>query len=202
MRAIRRSPAFLNSPPFLHSSGLSCVHSQATCVRGQRLRVGQLRAPFRRRPALRGGVAGTVCIGGGGGRGDGREEGLGGLVVRVGRFLQSSTGQAVTWGLLVWLVLTGRAGFIFDTVLWAFGLLTVVPVVAVVAFRWWVGRSVIEGTCPNCGAAVTGMKGQPFRCFSCGQVIKAEQGGGFGLNDPTKATVDVDAKAVDVDVID
>lgn len=74
------------------------------------------------------------------------------------------------------------------------------PVVALVAVRWWVSRSVVEGSCPSCGGRVSGVKGSKFRCLGCGQVIIAEKGGGFGINDPARATVDVDA--VDVEIVE
>lgn len=123
------------------------------------------------------------------------------VALKAGRFAKSSNGQLVVWGILVWLVITGRIGFIFDSFLIIFAVLSVVPVVGLLLFRWWVSSNISEGVCPNCGAAVTGIKAQPFQCMSCGQVIMADRTGSFGLNDPTQATVDVQAKdVIDVDV--
>lgn len=123
------------------------------------------------------------------------------VALKAGRFAKSSNGQLAVWGVLVWLVITGRIGFIFDSFLIIFAVLSVVPVVGLLLFRWWVSSNISEGVCPNCGSAVTGIKAQPFQCMSCGQVIKADRAGSFGLNDPTQATVDVQATdVIDVDV--
>jgi len=123
------------------------------------------------------------------------------VALKAGRFAKSSNGQLAVWGVLVWLVITGRIGFIFDSFLVIFAVLSVVPVVGLLLFRWWVSSNIAEGACPNCGAAVTGIKAQPFQCMSCGQVIKADRSGSFDLNDPTQATVDVQATdVIDVDV--
>lgn len=122
------------------------------------------------------------------------------VALKAGRFAKSSNGQLAVWGVLVWLVITGRIGFIFDSFLIIFAVLSVVPVVGLLLFRWWVSSNISEGVCPNCGSAVTGIKAQPFQCMSCGQVIKADRAGSFGLNDPTQATVDVQATdVIDVD---
>ncbi|KAK4536748.1 hypothetical protein CDCA_CDCA09G2773 [Cyanidium caldarium] len=119
------------------------------------------------------------------------------LLVRAGRFLSSSQGQLVAWALLVWLVVTGRIGFIFDSFLVLFALLSVAPVVGVLAFRWWFANNVKEGACPNCNANVAGIVGRDFPCPSCGQRIEAERSGAFVFREPAgSATINVEAKEV------
>ncbi len=115
----------------------------------------------------------------------------------TGRFLQSSTGQAVLWGGLIWLVLTGRIGWIFDSFLYLLLFFSVAPIVGVIALRWWLNRQLVQGTCPSCGARVAGLRNQPFQCISCGQMVRGENGGDFSVNDPASATIDIDAKTVD-----
>lgn len=115
----------------------------------------------------------------------------------AGRFFQTSSGQVLLWGGLLWLILTGRIGWIFDSVLILLALLSVVPVVGILAFRWWLNRQLVQGVCPSCGAPVTGLRNQPFQCLSCGQVVQGEDMGSFSVNDPSSATIDIDAKNVD-----
>lgn len=121
-------------------------------------------------------------------------------LLRVGRFFQSSNGQLLLWAGFVWLVLSGNASIIFDSFLFILLFVTVVPVVALFAFRFWVSRQMVEGSCPNCGNAVNGMRGKPFQCMNCGQVVKGEGKNDFSWGtEPSSATIDVDAIDVDVD---
>lgn len=119
------------------------------------------------------------------------------FLVTVARFLQSPSGQVVMWGGLVWLVLTGRIGFIFDSFLFLFSFVTVVPVLAVLGFRWWLSRQLVRGECPSCGASITAVKGKSFPCPSCGNTVYGESSGNFSVKDPTSATIDIDAKQID-----
>lgn len=119
------------------------------------------------------------------------------VLLSTGRFFQSPTGQVVLWGGLVWMVITGRIGFLFDSFLFLFAVVTILPVFAMVAFRWWVGRQVVQGTCPYCGAHVTGLRNQTFQCTNCGNTMQAEDAGNFSVKDPSSATIDIDAKEVD-----
>lgn len=121
---------------------------------------------------------------------------------RTGRFLQTSAGQGLLWGGLIWLVLTGRAGWIFDSFLYLLLFFSVVPIVGILVLRWWVNRQLVQGNCPSCGAPVSGLKNQSFQCMNCGAVISGEtlgkkETGGFSVNDPAGATIDIDAKRID-----
>lgn len=119
------------------------------------------------------------------------------FLASTGRFLQSPSGQVVLWMGLVWLVLTGRIGFIFDSFLFLFAFVTIVPVLAVLTFRWWLSRQLVQGICPSCGSVVTGLKGQSFPCTVCGNTVQGENTGSFSVKDPTSATIDIDAKEID-----
>lgn len=101
------------------------------------------------------------------------------------------------WGGLVWLVLTGRIGFLFDSFLILVAVLSIVPVLAMLGFRWWVNRQLVQGICPSCGTSVTGLKGQSFPCTVCGNTVQGETTGDFSVKDPSSATIDIDAKQVD-----
>lgn len=116
-------------------------------------------------------------------------------LLSIGRFLQSPSGQLVLWAGLIWLVLTGRIGVLFDSFLVLFAVVSIVPVLAIVGFRWWINRQLVKGVCPNCGAQVTGLKNQPFQCMTCGNTVQGERGD-FSVKDPSKATIDIDAKEI------
>lgn len=117
-------------------------------------------------------------------------------LIGAGRFLQSPTGQLVLWAGLAWLVFTGRIGMLLDSFLVLFAVLTIVPVLAVVGFRWWINRQLVQGTCPSCGAQVTGLRNQAFKCMTCGNTVMGERGD-FSVKDPSSATIDIDAKEID-----
>lgn len=119
------------------------------------------------------------------------------FLLSAARFLRSPPGQVMLWAGLVWLVITGRIGFIFDSFLVLFAFVTIVPVLAVLGFRWWLSRQLVQGTCPSCGSVVTGLKGQSFPCTVCGNTVQGETTGNFSVKDPTSATIDIDAKEID-----
>lgn len=105
------------------------------------------------------------------------------------------------WAGFVWLVLSGNASIIFDSFLFILLLVTVVPILGLLAFRLWAGSQLVQGTCPNCGSPVSGIRNKPFQCMSCGQVVKGESNGNFTWGgEPSSATIDVDV--IDVDVAD
>lgn len=118
------------------------------------------------------------------------------ILFAAGRFLQSPSGQLVLWGLLFWLIFTGRIGIIFDSFLILFGVMTIVPVLAILGFRWWINRQLVQGTCPSCGTSVTGLRGQAFKCTVCGRPVQGENTGNFSVKDPSSATIDIDAKEI------
>lgn len=97
----------------------------------------------------------------------------------------------------MWLVLTGRIGIIFDSFLVLFAVVTIVPVAAMLGFRWWISRQLVQGICPSCGASVTGLKGRAVNCTVCGTVFQAEKTGNFSVKDPSSATIDIDAKEIE-----
>lgn len=117
-------------------------------------------------------------------------------LISAGQFFQSTSGQIILWGGLVWLVVTGRIGVLFDSFLILFAIVTIVPVIALLGFRWWINRQVVRGTCPSCGANVTSLRGQTFQCTSCGSTMQDEDRGNFSVKDPSSATIDIDAKEI------
>lgn len=60
------------------------------------------------------------------------------------RFLQSETGQLGLFGLVCYLVLTGKISWIFDSFLIFFSVISILPVVGLLVFRWWVSKNVVQ----------------------------------------------------------
>ena len=118
------------------------------------------------------------------------------VLISAGQFFRSTSGQVILWGGLIWLVLTGRIGVLFDSFLILFAIVTIVPVIALLGFRWWINRQVVRGTCPSCGATVTSLRGQTFQCTSWGNTMQDEESGNFSVKDPSSATIDIDAKEI------
>jgi hypothetical protein len=185
-----------------------------TCfIAGAPLRIGSGRAQCRplgghrphiarAAPARRRARATPVAMRGPGGPSGGfpPPQKMADYLLRAGRFFQSSSGQLFLWAGFVWLVLSGNVSFIFDSFIFILLFVTVVPVVALFGFRWWVASQMVEGLCPNCGNAVNGMRGKSFQCMNCGQVVKGEGKDDFSWGtEPSSATIDVDAVDVEVD---
>jgi len=56
----------------------------------------------------------------------------------------------------------------------------------------------LQGTCSNCGMPVRGLKNRPFDCRNCGTTILNDDptNSRFEIDDPSKVTLDVEAKQV------
>lgn len=118
---------------------------------------------------------------------------------RTRQFLQSQTGQLFVWGGLFWLLISGQIGWILQSFFFLLFMCSVVPVLGILVLRFWLNRQLVQGSCPSCGAPVTGLKGRSFQCMSCGTWIQNDGGGpdNFSVGDPSTATIDIDAKRID-----
>ena len=87
-------------------------------------------------------------------------------------------------------------GWIVNSVLVLFAILLITPVIAFWLIRWWVQRNVIEDQCPVCNYEFTGFNRSNFRCPSCGEELKVEDGKFQRITPP--GTIDVDAVEVAV----
>lgn len=89
-------------------------------------------------------------------------------------FVQSENGQLALFGLVCYLVLSGKISWIFDSLLIFFSVLSILPIVGLVVFRWWVSKNVVQVYCPNCSAPVVGIKGREVPCSNCGYLLTVE----------------------------
>ncbi|MGF1520714.1 MAG: hypothetical protein ACFBSF_00155 [Leptolyngbyaceae cyanobacterium] len=68
---------------------------------------------------------------------------------------------------IVWLLGAAGLGWLVKSIAVLFGLLLVLPVLALVGFRWWLKRNLIEGTCPVCETPLTGLNKAQTTCPNC-----------------------------------
>jgi endogenous inhibitor of DNA gyrase (YacG/DUF329 family) len=102
---------------------------------------------------------------------------------------------------IIWLLGAIGLGWLVKSFFIVIGLLLLAPVVAVLGFRWWLKRNLVEGKCPVCSGPVAGFKTMSLACPSCGEPLTVSDGTVQRVTPP--GTVDVAVVDVDgVDVID
>ncbi|KAL2621054.1 hypothetical protein R1flu_001259 [Riccia fluitans] len=105
---------------------------------------------------------------GGGGGGEGGN-GIGRVIVNL----------ALAGG-LTYLTVTGKLGWVFDTIISLWLLAVLLPIVGVIAFLWFAEREIITGACPTCGESFQVFefvaKEEPQLCPYCTQPFKLENG--------------------------
>ncbi|GJD08538.1 hypothetical protein Gasu2_28330 [Galdieria sulphuraria] len=74
------------------------------------------------------------------------------------QFFQSENGQFILFGLVCYLVLSGKISWIFDSFLIFFSVISIIPIIGLLVFRWWVTQNVVQVFCPNCSSPVVGIK--------------------------------------------
>ncbi|MDH6057794.1 hypothetical protein [Umezakia ovalisporum] len=75
-----------------------------------------------------------------------------------------------------WLLASLGLGWLVNSLLIIFGLLLLTPVVAFLAFRWWLQRNLIPGHCPVCNFEFTGLNNTQLQCPNCGEQLSVQQG--------------------------
>ena len=101
---------------------------------------------------------------------------------------------------LIWLLGAIGLGWLVKSLLILFGLLLLLPVLAFIGFRWWLKRSLVQSACPICSHEFVSLNHSEFRCPSCNEPLKAEQGHFSRLVPP--GTIDVNAIDVTVQQIE
>lgn len=85
-------------------------------------------------------------------------------------------------------------GWLLKSLLVLFGLILITPILLFVGLRWWLGRNLIQGTCPSCGNPLTGLKNMQTTCPFCTQAVAVEN---TQFQRPTEPGT-IDVQAVDV----
>lgn len=114
------------------------------------------------------------------------------------QFNLSGVGCWLTLILFVWLFGAVGLGWLIKSALVIGALIVLTPVLAFVAFRFWIKRNVIEGPCPVCSQPLTGISPLPVPCPNCGTNLKATRDGFERVS--AEGTIDV--QAVDVQTVE
>lgn len=101
---------------------------------------------------------------------------------------------------LIWLLGSVGLGWLVKSVAVLGLLLVLAPIVAFIGLRWWLGRNLVQGNCPNCQAPVAGFKERPTLCTNCGTPLQVTAQGFQYAS--AEGTIDVDAEAVDVEAVE
>jgi hypothetical protein len=95
---------------------------------------------------------------------------------------------------VVWLLGTIGLGWLVKSFFILMALLLIAPVLAFLAFRWWLQRNLVEGQCPVCHYEFAGLNRTQTRCPNCSEPLKINQGHFQRLTPP--GIVDVEAVEV------
>lgn len=79
-------------------------------------------------------------------------------------------------------------------------LLVLLPVLGVLALRFWFQRNFIQSDCPVCGTSLAGFNQMQMQCPSCGELLQIQQGRFERLTSPgtiDATVVEVQAQTVD-----
>ena len=94
----------------------------------------------------------------------------------------------------IWLLGAVGLGWVVKSLAVLVVLVLVAPVLGFVGLRFWLRRNLVQGPCPVCSSALTGIKGAETACLSCGTPLRADADGFSRL---TEAGI-IDVTAVDV----
>ncbi len=95
---------------------------------------------------------------------------------------------------LIWLLGSVGLGWLVNSFLILFTILSLAPVVAFLGFRWWLSRNLVTDNCPVCRYESSGLNNSQLQCPNCGEQLMV-QNGHFKRFTP-EGTIDV--KAVEV----
>jgi len=76
---------------------------------------------------------------------------------------------------IAWLLGAVGLGWLVKSLALLFVLILIAPVIAFVAFRWWLNRSLVEGNCPVCQTPLTGLKNTQTACPNCRTPLQVKQ---------------------------
>nr|WP_228037664.1 hypothetical protein [Nodosilinea sp. LEGE 06152] len=102
---------------------------------------------------------------------------------------------------VVWLLGAVGLGWLVKSLAVLVVLLVAAPVLGFIGLRFWLRRNLVQGSCPVCSTAMTGIKGADTRCLNCGTALHTEIDGfsrvaEAGTIDITAVDVTVDTKPI------
>ena len=101
---------------------------------------------------------------------------------------------------IIWLLGSVGLGWLVKSVVVLVLFLAIAPIIALVGFRWWLRRNLVESQCPVCSHTSAGLNGTQLRCPNCNEPLKVEKGAFVRLTPP--GTVDVQAVEVQAQVVE
>jgi energy-coupling factor transporter transmembrane protein EcfT len=113
------------------------------------------------------------------------------------RFNESGLGCFLTLILVAILLSSVGLGWIWHSALILVLFLTITPVIAWFAFRWWLQKNLVQGECPVCSYGLTGLNENELQCPNCGETLKVEAGTFQRLTPP--GTIEVEAVEINSD---
>lgn len=112
----------------------------------------------------------------------------------------SGVGCWLTVIAIAWLLGAIGLGWVVKSIAVLVGLIFITPILAFVGVRWWLSRNVIEGNCPVCETALTGLNRAQTVCPNCRTPLQVGRDG-FARFTP-EGTVEVSAVEVANDTDD
>lgn len=101
-------------------------------------------------------------------------------------------GSSCFVNLLLLVLLLGLVGlsWIVNGLLVILGVITIIPAIILLIFKWWLKHNLVYGNCPVCNSKLTGFKNMKSYCLNCGETLES-QNDEFHRNIPV-STVDVE----------
>lgn len=113
---------------------------------------------------------------------------------KILQFNLSGLGFWVALVAIAWLLGAIGLGWLVKSFVIIVGLIVITPAIALIGFRFWVKRNLVEDDCPVCGYEFTGFNRTEFQCPSCKEPLKADKKHFVRLTPP--GTIDVQAVEV------
>ena len=82
----------------------------------------------------------------------------------------------LTFLVIVWLLASFGLGWLVNSLLIVISLMLILPVIAIIWFRWWVKSKLVANPCPVCGYQLTGLDNTQLQCISCGEQLVIRNG--------------------------
>ncbi|HLO87473.1 MAG TPA: hypothetical protein VK203_21060 [Nostocaceae cyanobacterium] len=77
----------------------------------------------------------------------------------------------LTFIVIIWLLASLGLGWLVNSLLIIFAVLSLAPVVMFFGLRWWIQKNIVVGQCPVCNYEVTGLNNSTLQCSNCGEQL-------------------------------
>jgi hypothetical protein len=101
---------------------------------------------------------------------------------------------------VIWFLGFVGLGWLIKSFLFIIGFITIAPIIGFMGLRWWVGKNIVQGSCPVCQYEFTALKTTQANCPNCSEQIVIEDGKFQRATSP--GTIDVQAVEVTAQVVE